>query len=107
MIATIILINVIMLGVIWTGGKIISRLKLETNKLVGIRLIFRDTCRNRGHHRRGPDNTRIRRHNLRPPSRRRSTVLEGLHVNTEEPPPNYNETEEGISDMVRLLAKMK
>ena len=107
------MVNIILLGIMWIGKEMTSRLIQEMNKLVSIKFVFKKEGGNRRHTcTRGAGRIRFQRISSRPPSRRSNRVTPSRRSNrvttsrrstTVTPPPHYNDLETGISEAIRLI----
>ena len=96
MIWTIMMVNILLLGIMWIGKEMTSRLIKEMTKLVSIKFIIKKEdirCPRR------VGRIQLRRISNRPPSRRSNRV----NLGRRRAPPHYNDIETEISEAVRLI----
>ena len=94
------MVNIILLGIMWIGKEMTSRLIQEMNKLVSIKFVFKKEGGNIRHTcTRGAGRIRFQRISSRPPSRRSNRVTPSRR----RAPPHYNDLDTRISEAIRLI----
>ena len=112
MIWTIMMANILLLGIMWIGKEMTLRLIKKMTKLVSIKFVFKKEGVNRRHTcTRRVGRIQLRRISNRPPSRRsnrvnlsrRSAPSNRVNLGRRRAPPHYNDIETEISEAVRLI----
>ena len=98
MIWTIMMANILLLGIVWIGKEMTSRLIKEMTKLVSIKFVIKKEGVNRTCTRR-VGRIQLRRISNRPPRRRSNRV----NLGRRRAPPHYNDIETEISEAVRQI----